>query len=116
MLWHTWLLSDTVQNNPPLKILNSWEVSHLDSVPLKDEVTRCSQPACEILCDMHYLMVEYLERKAWEVSKWAMCVIQHQWKSLQYMSYPFEVGFSDQMADLGRIHSQTGTAAWHQKE
>ena len=41
MLWQMRLLSEIVQNNPPLKMFNFMEVSHVDSVPHKDGVTRC---------------------------------------------------------------------------
>jgi TRAP-type mannitol/chloroaromatic compound transport system substrate-binding protein len=33
MMWQQWLLGDYVQNIPPLKILTSADVAHLDALP-----------------------------------------------------------------------------------
>jgi hypothetical protein len=54
-LWVQWLLGDTVNEVPPLKMLNGPDVAHLDALPLPPGSTR-RRPARKILCDLRFLM------------------------------------------------------------
>jgi hypothetical protein len=67
MLWQTWLLGDTVQNVPPLRMLSANDVAHLDALPLEQGTRR--RPARKTLSDIRYLM-NYVESKVQEAGQW----------------------------------------------
>ena len=50
MMWQQWLLGDYVQNIPPLKILTSNDVVHLDALPLA--AGEKQHPARKVLADL----------------------------------------------------------------
>lgn len=54
-VWIQWLLGDTVNEVPPLKMLSGVDVAHLDALPLPAGTTRRRQ-ARKILCDLRFLM------------------------------------------------------------
>ena len=62
-LWQQWMLGDYTQNIPPLKMLDTKDVSHLDGMP------ESQHPAQKILSDMKYLM-NFIENKIREEGKW----------------------------------------------
>jgi putative protein kinase ArgK-like GTPase of G3E family len=67
MMWQQWLLGDSVQNIPPLKILTSADVAHLDALPLAAGERR--RPARKVLADLRFLMM-YVEMKVREANRW----------------------------------------------
>jgi hypothetical protein len=67
MMWQQWLLGDYVQNIPPLKILSSNDVVHLDALPLAAGEKR--RPARKVLADLRFVMM-YIEMKVREADRW----------------------------------------------
>jgi hypothetical protein len=53
-LWIHWLLDDTVNKVPPLRMLNGLDVAHLDALPLAVGTRR--RRARKIPCDPQFLM------------------------------------------------------------
>jgi hypothetical protein len=67
-LWIQWLLGDTVNEVPPLKMLNGQDVAHLDALPLPAGSRR--RKARKILCDLRFMM-NLVERMVRLNDSWA---------------------------------------------
>jgi hypothetical protein len=79
MMWQQWLLGDYVQNIPPLKILTSADVAHLDALPLA--VGERRRPARKVLADLRFVMT-FVETKVREANRW---VDDHNARSIAEM-------------------------------
>jgi hypothetical protein len=66
-LWSQWLLGDTVNEVPPLKMLNGPDVAHLDGVPLPAGARR--RKARKTLCDLRFLM-NLVEQRVRQNDSW----------------------------------------------
>ena len=72
-LWRQWWIGDTVKNVPPLRLLDTIDLKHLDSLPLeewemhgrKGKDCEKRRPAYKVMCDMRFVM-RYISEKAEE--------------------------------------------------
>ena len=64
-LWRQWWVGDTVRQVPPLRLITTKDVGHLDKIPIQEEERHARtvthkesrRPARKILSDIEFLMV-----------------------------------------------------------